>query len=284
MRRRRWHSVELSQFNKMEELGISSEFWAPGETEGENGEGEGEGDGEQRRRRRRFNDQSIAKAVRCTSSPPPDPDDAMAWAVRGHYSGVPPVHEISQAEMDLISSIGGGAAAHVYGELTQSGSRHLLRLLAPGSSDTLYDLGSGAGRFVLQAAMEHPLLHCVGVELSETRHDAGAVAARRAALPNLTLVHADLLVTPLDKATLVFVASLAFGERLLHRLAGRLAKLPKLRAVGLLGRSLPPDSVKAFHDAFELEIQEPPLIGVTWGVARLYIYRRRGLRSENEVT
>ena len=46
-----------------------------------------------------------------------------------------------------------------------------------------------------------------------------------------TLEYADLLEATLDDATLVFIASLAFSEHLLRRLASRLAFLPNLRAV-----------------------------------------------------
>lgn len=178
------------------------------------------------------------------------------------------VHDIAESEMALINECGASTAADVYGELTVAGAHALhchqghshrpvkLKALAAGflesypvnmagardvlhsldvhATETLYDLGSGAGRFVLQAqaipfqpsalshppthpsllcpkaAMEHPLLRCVGVELSQTRHDAATLAARRAALPNLTLVHADLLEAPLDDASHVFVASLVF--------------------------------------------------------------------------
>uniref|UniRef100_A0A7S3AM29 Histone-lysine N-methyltransferase, H3 lysine-79 specific n=1 Tax=Haptolina ericina TaxID=156174 RepID=A0A7S3AM29_9EUKA len=207
-------NVAMAQLKKMQELGIESEFWAESSSDLVGADSSDER--ELRRRRRRYNDRLIAKAVRVATQQmqsrgdADDETDVRARAIDRLFDGIQPVHDIAESEMALINECGASTAADVYGELTVAGARDVLHSLDVHATETLYDLGSGAGRFVLQAAMEHPLLRCVGVELSQTRHDAATLAARRAALPNLTLVHADLLEAPLDDASHVFVASLVF--------------------------------------------------------------------------
>jgi hypothetical protein len=256
----------------MRELGIRCDFLSPDDLANDDHDDDDDDDlyareRRQRRQRRRHNDRLIAQAVRDAATPRPAAGDIIEERLAQLYEGIRSVHEISEDEERLIDDSGGSVHSHTYGELVAV--RDVLRLLQPRPvGDTLWDLGSGAGRFVLQAAMEYTGLKTVGVELSEKRHEAAATAARRAALPNVLLVHGDLLQACCEDATLVFVVSLAFGDELMRRLGAKLARLPALRAVALLGRDLPARALDGF------EASACSHVAVTWGVARLYVHRR----------
>ena len=90
-----------------------------------------------------------------------------------------------------------------YGELTPAGVRKLLDYLRLTDRDVFYDLGSGTGKVVLQAAMSVPLKKCVGIEIAASRVAAGRavlrearrqglIQARRCALRNGDFLMADL--------------------------------------------------------------------------------------------
>lgn len=67
----------------------------------------------------------------------------------------------------------------VYGEFDLNFFAHLIELAAPARGDEFLDIGSGAGRLVLAAALLHPGVwgNCHGIEISSPLHDA-AIAAR----------------------------------------------------------------------------------------------------------
>ena len=260
----------------MHELGIGCEFWSPEDPANYDDDDDDDDADEQQRRQRRqrrsHNDRLIAAAVRDTATPAAavstcgdKMEERLAWL----YEGIRSVHDISEEEERHIDDCCGSVHSHTYGELV--GVRDVLKCLQPRPcGDTLWDLGSGAGRFVLQAAMEHTGLKVVGVELSEKRHAAAATAACRAALPNALLVHGDLLQAGCEDATLVYVASVAFGDELMRRLGAKLAHLPALRTVALLGRDFPPGSLAGFVTAACTHV------AVTWGVTRLHVHHRIG--------
>ncbi|MEM7496148.1 MAG: hypothetical protein AAF471_08610, partial [Myxococcota bacterium] len=102
-----------------------------------------------------------------------------------------------------------------YGELKFEGAQMLFKELSLRESDVVVDLGSGIGKFVLQAHLATPAQKVVGVELAEARHKL-ALGAKKHLLfgekgyidpqPNriLELRHGDFLASdfnPLDAQT-----------------------------------------------------------------------------------
>ena len=164
-------------------------------------------------------------------------EDHVSTVLQALYDGVPDIHEVPLADLQAIDSSGGHEA---YGELTIRGVREIRELLKPQRDDVFVDLGSGAGRCVLQAALEWPCRSCIGVELSESRHRAGEVALARAGSAvqeRVRLYHDDLLCCPAcEEASIVYVASLLFDDAFMTKLGARLAALPKLRTVVTLTR------------------------------------------------
>lgn len=203
------------------------------------------------------------------------------------YSDLPDIHEIPIADIRTIDASGGHQA---YGELTVRGVREVQKLFLPTPNDCFVDLGSGAGRCVLQAALEWPCRSAIGVELSESRHLVGISALARAP-PELraraVLLQEDMLTCrKLEEATIVYCASLLFDDAFMARLASRLASLPRVRMIATLtrfpaGTSLEngfeedPSNASRSDDPQTLRER----VEVTWGAARVYLYRRRGTPS-----
>lgn len=203
------------------------------------------------------------------------------------YSDLPDIHEIPIADIRTIDASGGHQA---YGELTVRGVREVQKLFLPTPNDCFVDLGSGAGRCVLQAALEWPCRSAIGVELSESRHLVGISALARAP-PELraraVLLQEDMLTCrKLEEATIVYCASLLFDDAFMARLASRLASLPRVRMIATLTRF---PAGTSLEDGFEEDpsnasrSDDPQTLRerleVTWGAARVYLYRRRGTPS-----
>jgi hypothetical protein len=137
-------------------------------------------------------------------------------------------YEIPKAEERRVRASTGSP---LYGEITPTSVDKLLGHLEIGADDVLYDLGSGVGKMIIQAAMTVPLRRCVGVELSEMRHEAakralerareeGLVKARRCEFRNEDLLQADL-----SDATVVYSCSTGFSLRFMRSLTRKLSRL-----------------------------------------------------------
>lgn len=138
----------------------------------------------------------------------------------------------------------GGAGSSTYGELMPDAARQLLLSLDLGPDDVLFDLGSGAGRFVIQAVCESNIGHAVGVELSRDRHAVATHAVNRIAAPpldpdsrselsrRLELRHEDLRRTDLSTATHVYLPVTSFPRSLIEAACRHLwANAPRLRVL-----------------------------------------------------
>ena len=138
------------------------------------------------------------------------------------------VFEIPREE-ELI--VVGTKGSPVYGELTPAATGHLLNYLELGETDVFYDLGSGSGKVVLQAALTTPARKCVGIELAETRVAQArrvlAVARQRGLLKAKAcgFRHEDILTTYLQDATVIYTCSTAFSHRFMNLVASRVAGL-----------------------------------------------------------
>jgi len=216
-------------------------------------------------------------AARCELS---DVDDGTVLTLEKLYARLPDVNDIPIVEQNQIDDSGG---SEIYGELTPRGVREVRELLSPRKDDVFYDLGSGAGRFVLQAALEWPCSHAVGIELSRTRHRVGEVALSRTApfvRQRATLRCADMLACEgCEDATLIYVASLVFDDAFMRQLGTRLSQLPRLRAIASL-RPFPPGALPEFvpakrnaaPDSDPATLRER--VEATWGATRVFIYAR----------
>lgn len=152
-----------------------------------------------------------------------DPREAVRRLFRDVWA-----YEIPKAEERTIRASRGSP---LYGEIKPASVHRLLGHLELGVDDVLYDLGSGAGKMVVQAAMTVPLRRCVGVELSKMRHDAAKEALARAHEEGLVVArrcefrNEDLLEADLSDATVVYTCSTGFSLRFMRSLTRKLSRL-----------------------------------------------------------
>ena len=139
--------------------------------------------------------------------------------------------EIPRTEARAVKA---ARSAETYGEIMPTATQRLLDYLDLGERDVFYDLGCGAGKVVVHAAITRPLARCVGIELSRTRCHAAHLAVHRARRNGLirTRVCAircqDFMHARLDDATVIYTCSTAFPPALMRRLVHKLAGLSRL--------------------------------------------------------
>ena len=120
----------------------------------------------------------------------------------------------------------------VYGEIAPASVAALLSFVAPVAGDVLVDLGSGAGKVVLTAALLYPeLAEARGVEMMEgyLRDARAATKLLRGAMrPCVQFIREDFLEgfeSTWHDATIVFACSTCFDERTMEGIACYAAKL-----------------------------------------------------------
>lgn len=152
--------------------------------------------------------------------PAPDPAKAVKALYRDVWG-----YDIPEVEEQAIRQSKGSP---VYGELPPASVTRMLAYMQLTPADVFYDLGSGTGKVVVQAAISAPLKKCVGVELSATRCREAKGVVRRAkregllAADSCVIREADLMTTRLSDATVIYTCSTAFSTRFLKKLAGRI--------------------------------------------------------------
>ena len=107
------------------------------------------------------------------------------------------------------------------GEITPESFSFLLRSVQTGPRDVFYDLGSGTGLVVLQAALEFGVKRAVGFELNPQRHLLGCAAlsvcphqalAGKRDPGEVVLRHGTFFSFTFEDATVIYVSSLVFPK------------------------------------------------------------------------
>lgn len=175
-----------------------------------------------------------------------------------------------------------------YGELTPAGAQVLFKHpefhLVP--TDTFYDLGSGLGRLVMEAALVGDVSRAVGVELSEGRSRlacegfANVVTELKGAVPpssftgaEISNIQGDITKVDVSSATAVYVCSLCFRPALLAELEKHLAaQLPRGARVASLKEF--PGKVSKLRSNQRLLLKGTTDLEFSWGSkARVYLYK-----------
>lgn len=207
-----------------------------------------------------------------------------AWSVVRALALAAPQGEEAPPDDRWRVEAAGGDGAFAYGELDEASMARLLAWLRLGPDDALFDLGSGTGKVVLQAACTTAVGRAVGVELSPFRHRVAAdtLARALAALPpadaarlaaRVELQQLDLRRADLAAATVVYTASTAMPDPLLAELAEHVERAaPRLRAL-LSTRALPPPWDERFEELGRVRVV------ASWSAwERVVVYRRRVTR------
>lgn len=162
-------------------------------------------------------------------------------------------------------------SSSMYGEIMPAATEKLLDYLRLGKDDVLYDLGSGLGKFVVQAAMTVPLRRCVGIELAASRARIAReilMTARQSGLlraKEVSLIEGDFMAQDISDATVIYTCSTAFPSTLMDRMVLRLATLQ----TGLILAS-----VRDLDDNPYFEQVDELRLDMSWKRrSRLYIYR-----------
>ena len=130
-----------------------------------------------------------------------------------------------------------GEYSPTYGEITFQGGQallqHALRFSSRDERLTLYDLGSGVGKFCMQASITHAnkLKKVIGVEISPSRHGMAINALSnlsKSSIPRSDIEFRcdDLMKTDVsDFPNIIFCASLTFSTDVIHAISDRLSSI-----------------------------------------------------------
>jgi hypothetical protein len=139
-----------------------------------------------------------------------------------------------------------------YGEVTSVGARQLFQQMGmetereSNKEIVFFDLGSGAGKLVVQAHLELAnLSKAFGIELSPSRHECALNAwgkvqreetvEREQSKSVVKWMVGDLFQADLSEATHIYVSSLCFTSEMIRKLELKLLRgAPKLRCVASL--------------------------------------------------
>lgn len=156
--------------------------------------------------------------------------DTPAKLIRQLYGDFDHGYDLDKSETRIVRA---SKSSPTYGEIMPAATHHLLTHLKLGEKDVLYDLGSGVGKFIIQAAMTVKAKKMVGVELAQTRHEIAqehlALAKKEKLLrtKNVKFECEDILKLNLSKATVIYTCSTAFPERFMKTLTKFVAKSAK---------------------------------------------------------
>ena len=125
---------------------------------------------------------------------------------------------------------------NTYGEITIESLSSMLSEAKASREYVVYDLGSGTGTTVIQAVLEFGVGKAVGIEMNRDRHRLACSSVET--LPGLmklggadihqshaSAIHGDILKFLYYDATIIFVSSLLFPEKMLAALVGRFRML-----------------------------------------------------------
>lgn len=148
-------------------------------------------------------------------------------------------------------SVVAGGGSPVFGEITFEGAKKLLERLKLNKNSVVFDLGCGIGKFVIQAYLATDSKKVVGIELSVERckHCQEACTELKK-LPfdksrKLEFYQQNILDADLSDATVVYMCSTCYPEKLMKDITDKIAKLKPGLLVATL-KKLPQ------HEDFEL--------------------------------
>lgn len=178
--------------------------------------------------------------------------------------------DICQEERKHIDNAGGSAT---YGEITYEGLATLLKDLKLNSKDVFYDLGCGVGKVCIQVILTTPA-KAIGIELSSTRVQKAELIRqdmiKKETLTNknrLRFIKGNIADEALKDATVIFMCSTCFPDKLMKQLTEKMAKLKKgLRVLTL--KELTPNSKFTLIRTYEIPMTWSSQSPVYWYVLK----------------
>mgnify|MGYP005628642661 CR=1 FL=1 len=180
---------------------------------------------------------------------------------------------VAQNEYETIRQNGGNPT---YGEITYESTENLFNILKLTKNDVIYDLGSGVGKFIIQAYLNTPVKKAVGVELSSTRIKRANEALARLKAQNNLRKNASIEFrednfsnTDISDATVIYICSTCFSQELMKTIKDKMLTCKKGLQVATL-KTLPPDPNYRYIATYSLPM--------TWSNgSSVHIYKLEGL-------
>jgi len=156
-----------------------------------------------------------------------------------------------------------------YGEIEFNYFAKILHLVKPKPSDTFVDLGSGAGKAVITAALLYPFKKCIGIELlPELHHASLKVKAKleKNIRDKVDFMQGNFFEFDIKQADCIFVNATGFFGEDLDSLKHYLHDMKPDARLIISSKLMPEDSFKLIHQGF---------YAMSWGMSRVCIYQPR---------
>jgi len=161
----------------------------------------------------------------------------------------------------------------IYGEVCGYEVDNLIKELNINESDVFYDLGSGNGHVCATVLFGSNCKKCVGIELSETRHNEG-IRIKDLIYNNhpdkvvdkeLVLINDNFMNYNYDDATIVFMDSVFYEDKTINEIEKRFKDNPNFRCLV---------SMKSYYNPVHLKFVKTININASWGQSTLYLYEK----------
>lgn len=159
-----------------------------------------------------------------------------------------------------------------YGEVLYDSIEKLLTHVVLSSEDVFVDLGSGLGKVVLHIFLNSNVKRAYGIEILSHLHQRAQLAAQRIQreLPDffmegrkLKFLLGDFLKLPFKDATVIFINSICFSQRILTELEFIINNTPSVHT--LL-------TMRPFHGLTKLSFKKAIRVECSWDSALCYLY------------
>ena len=152
----------------------------------------------------------------------------------------------------------------VYGETPYASFQQALDYIPLSHTSVFYDLGCGKGRLVFFVSEKYGI-PCVGVDIMPTYIRIAQETADRNRLEDIAFIEENIFDTPIETATLVYLAWTCFGQDQKEELEDKLETLP-------LDSYVITTSTPLTRPNFELV--KTLVVPFSWGKGSLYVQRK----------
>ncbi len=153
----------------------------------------------------------------------------------------------------------------IYGEIDLCALLDLLDHIKPTSNDTLYDLGSGAGKALVAAKLRYPNMEVVGIEYLQPLHDLAEEIGQSFPPPHATYKNDNFLTADFSEATILLVNATAYSPATWEPLLVKLQALKQGTKIIVTSKELPSPAFVQCYGAMEK---------MSWGLCTTRIYEK----------
>jgi len=159
----------------------------------------------------------------------------------------------------------------LYGETPAKTVDTLMERYIRPTDKVFYDLGSGVGNVVIQAALSGKFKKTVGVEVVQERHTMSIEALKRGQtfLPSDTevkFINGDFLSTDFSDADVIYITATAYSKKLLKDLQSRLTPLKPGARIIITDKQL---------DHRQFSLVDKINLPMSYADADIYVYERK---------